>query len=1415
MRESNFLRPDYLFEVSWEICNKVGAIHTAISTKIPEIEKKYKENYILIGPDVWKETQENPEFEEDDSIFRLWREKAESSGLHFRTGRWNMPGKPIVILVDFTPYFSVKDKIFEELWLNHKVDSISGQWDYIEPALFGFASAKVIESFYDYYITAEDRVVAQFHEWRTGAGVLYIKETVPQIGTVFTLHSTILGRTIASNGLPLYKDLETYQGDSIARRFNVFSKYSLEKTAALGCDVFTTVSELSARECRHFIQREPDVIVPAGFDTGIIPNDQGYTTMRQAAREKLLEVASVIVSSKLPDDTFLMLTSGRYEFRNKGIDLFIEALGKLNKEGNLRKPLVAMIALPANQAGPRRELIERLKSKDYSGPGSGKLITHTLFDREVDPVLRKLQEQGLKNGADDMVKVIFAPCYLNGRDGVFNLSYYELLSGFDLTVYPSYYEPWGIASLISLAYRVPTVVSTLSGIGLYLQDKFSKHGNEITILERSDENGNDVVGQITKTALAIAGMNETGIETSRKSAVETAKRMGWDLLVNNYFESHYEALSKVEDRKHLFRDKHQAEVLLTTPMPTKKKHEWKKVLIRSAIPKNLETLDQLAKNLWWSWNHDAISLFESIDPAKWKELHENPLALFESLTYHRMQELAADQDFLDRLQKVYNRFSDYMKEAENKPEKQIAYFSMEFGLHDSIKIYSGGLGVLAGDYLKEASDSNAHMIGIGLLYRYGYFQQQISITGEQVANLHPQKFTQMPIQPVRDHEGNWITISLALPGRKMFAKVWRVDVGRIPLYLLDADIPENQEVDKAVTHQLYGGDLENRFKQELLLGVGGIRMLHAMNINPDLFHLNEGHAAFTALERLRSYVQEEKLSFMQAVELVRATSLFTTHTPVPAGHDSFSEDLLRTYIPHYAERLNISWEEFMNLGRWVPDDPVEKFSMSVLAARLSQEMNGVSEIHGRVTREMFARLYEGYFPEELHIGHVTNGVHYPTWAAAPWQELYLSTFGKGFLHDQSNAEHWKKIHDVPDQKIWNIRNTMRARLMEYLKERVQADMRRRQENPKTIARILNSMNNDALTIGFARRFATYKRAQLLFTDLERLKVLVNQPGKPVQLIFAGKAHPADKEGQALIKKIMEISKMPDFLGKITFVENYDMQLANRLVQGVDIWLNTPTRPLEASGTSGEKAVMNGVVNFSVLDGWWAEGYRPDAGWALPEEKTYKDQDLQNELDALSIYNILENEIIPVFYKRDKSGIPKDWLSYVKNTISGIAPHFTMKRMLDDYKKQFYHKLIDRSGKMKANNYRLIKDMAAWKRRMIREWNHIEVMKVEVPDSTNEPLNVGDVFKARVTLNLNGISAADIGVEILFGQKENDEVKKIHFSKELELEAAEGKEAIFIVEFPSVKAGVYDYAFRIFPKHDLLPHWQDLYMVMWF
>jgi alpha-glucan phosphorylase-like protein len=738
---------------------------------------------------------------------------------------------------------------------------------------------------------------------------------------------------------------------------------------------------------------------------------------------------------------------------------------------------------------------------------------------------------------------------------------------------------------------------------------------------------------------------------------------------------------------------------------------------------------------------------------------------------------------------------------------------MEFGLYDNIKTYSGGLGILAGDYLKEASDSNKNLVGVGLMYRYGYFQQNISLWGDQIAEYHRQKFSHLPLSRVINSKGELLKVSMALPGRNLYAQVWQVQVGRITLYMLDTDISDNSMADRSVTHQLYGGDWENRFKQELLLGVGGIRLLKELGIEADVYHCNEGHAAFLNLERLRILVQEDNLTFNQAMEVVRSSSLFTTHTPVPAGHDSFDEDMLRTYISHYPERLGITWQEFMNLGKYKENNPDEKFSMSVLAVKLSQEVNGVSRIHGRVSREMFTSLFEGYNAEELHIGYVTNGVHLPTWAGSHWMELYEKHFGEEYIHNQSDTTYWEKIREVPVKEIWNLRNHYRKELITYLRERLSDELTKRQENPKVKLKMIDSLDENALTICFSRRFATYKRAHLLFNNLERLGAILKNKKYPIQIIYAGKAHPADKAGQDLIKRIIEISKSSDFLGKIFFIENYDIELAKKLVRGVDIWLNTPTRPLEASGTSGEKAVMNGVLNLSVLDGWWAEGYRPNAGWALREARTYANQQFQDELDAETIYDLLEEEILPLFYRR-KNGIPEMWVGFIKNCIAEVAPHYTMKRMLDDYQHKFYNKLIERSRLMQKDNFKLAREIDAWKSRIRSGWSHLEVKRIGVPDPSRKALGLGDDFVAEIELKLNGIKADDLGIDILFGQKEMDSVKKVMLRAEMKMVEAIPGTAKFTCLIPMEKIGVYHYAFRLYPKNKWLPHRQDFNLIKW-
>lgn len=1414
MTEEKKLHPDYIFETSWEICNKVGGIYTVISTKAPGIQKEYRDNYLLIGPDVWKETNSNPDFIEDKYLYKSWREYAESKGLRLRLGRWNIESKPIAILVDFTPYFPIKDRIFADMWETYKLDSLAGQWDYVEPALFGYAAAKVIENFYEFNLSAQDRIVALFHEWMTGTGVLYLRKNVPQVGCMFTTHATVLGRAVAGNNLPLYSEFDQYPGEASARRFDVVAKFSLEKAAAQSADVFTTVSNITATECQYFLEKPVDLVTPNGFDDGFVPPEKEFYHRRDAARTKIMQVTQALFNQEMPEDTLLLINSGRYEFRNKGIDLYIDALAKLNQNPELKRQIVAYITIPANHKGPDIELMQRLNNVSFDKTIEGVFLTHALHDAENDSILNKARHAGLLNKANDKVKLVFVPSYLNGMDGVFNFSYYELLIGFDLSVFPSYYEPWGYTPLESLAFHIPTITTTLAGFGLWIKEKEQVYEPGAWVIERTDGNEVKVTDTIRAIILKFAGFNKKETEVARAKAYELSRIALWDEFIDNYRQAYHIALEKVAERADLFRDKRPPDMLMSFPQKQDQIPVWHKLLVKPGIPDRFNGLKRLSRNLWWCWNGAAKDLFESINPQRWRELKHNPIALLESLSVNEMQKLQDNETFVENMDKVYEEFETYMKKRLERPKDQIAYFSMEYGLHDTVQIFSGGLGVLAGDYLKEASDSNVNMVAIGLIYRYGYFKQTITLFGDQDDSYHPQKFTHMPLKPVRNSNGEWLTISIVLPGRTLYAKVWKLDVGRIPLYLMDTDIEENNEADRFITHQLYGGDWENRFKQELLLGVGGIRIIHALGLKPAVFHCNEGHAAFIGIERLRNLVQEEKFTFPQAVEIVRSTQLFTTHTPVPAGHDSFSENMLRTYIPHYADRLNISWNAFMNLGRYVEDKLDEKFSMSVLATRLSQEMNGVSRIHGQVSRKMFNGMFPGYFSEELYIDYVTNGVHLPTWASSAWLELYAKIFGQDFLSNQLDRERWSNIQKVDNATLWQLRQDHRKILIDYIRTRLSEDLRLRHESPKFVFETLDAIDDKTLTIGFARRFATYKRAHLLFTNPDRLARLVNNLERPVQFLFAGKAHPADKAGQDLIKRIVEFSKMPRFAGKIVFVENYDMALASKLVQGVDVWLNTPTRPLEASGTSGEKAVMNGVLNFSVLDGWWAEGYKKDAGWALTEERTYENQQFQDELDAENLYNTFENEIIPSFYERNEKGIPDKWVQYIKNTIEQIAPEFTMHRMLNDYQHKFYNKLINRSAKLFTNDFEQVRQLSSWKRKMLRGWESIEIVDVRLPDSSKRPLRLGEKFVAEIVVNVNELSAADIGLEVLFGHKVDDEVKSPVFIEEMDVAGIDGSIVSFFIELPTTQGGVVDYAIRMFPKNPLLPHRQDFNLIKW-
>ncbi len=1404
--------PGYLFEVSWEVCNKVGGIYTVIATKSLYLKEKLHMHHILVGPDVWMNTDANPDFIEDPLLFRPWKTAAAAEGIRVRTGKWNVPGTPIAILVDFKQFITRQDEILTEYWKRFGVDSITGNWDYKENALFGYAAGKVIESFYKFNLSPSDKVVAQFHEWQTGAGLLYLKEAKIPVATVFTTHATVVGRCLAGNNLPLYDKLGEYDGDAMAREFNVTARHSLEKISAHNADIFTTVSDITARECARFLGREVDIVTPNGFENSFTPRTrEEFDSLRKKAREKFSAVAAAMSGQPVGDDAVFLGIGGRYEYRNKGLDVFLDALDKVNRSDYDGAPIHAFIMIPSGHNGPDKRLLAKMEGAmedDYTTRTS-----HVLMNPEWDILTRRMSELGLWNRPQDKVKVYFIPSYLNGSDGVFNMKYYDLLPGLDLGVFPSYYEPWGYTPLESLAFSLPTLTTTLAGFGTWVEDHYGKEHPGITVLPRTDSNYQEIVEGVAARIREIAALDPSRKKEYMDNARDVASIALWENQIRYYAKAYVMALDKVAANAEAYSQTAESKQMTYEQIEINSP-SWKSVMVTRHLPSRLSGLEELSKNLWWCWNEKAKALFRDVDPEIWHESSHNPMAVLDMVSIKRFKELEKDAAFMASYDEVMAEFRAYMSLKEERTEPSIGYFCMEYGLDSSLKIYSGGLGILAGDYLKETSDMNVNLTAVGLLYRYGYFTQALTAQGDQVARYDAQDFLKIPAEPVLGKNGEWLTTSVAFPGRSLTARIWKVAVGRTDLYLLDTDFEANSDEDRQVTYHLYGGDWENRLKQEILLGIGGLRALRKLGINPTVFHCNEGHAAFTGLERLREYIENDNLDFDEALEVVRASSLFTTHTPVPAGHDAFEEGMLRKYLGFLPSRLKIDWDALMALGRANPANKGERFSMSFLAANLSQNVNGVSMLHGKVSRDIFSSMYPGYLPEELFISYVTNGVHYPTWAAREWKVLHSKVFGPEFQTHHYDRKCFEGIFNLTDSEIWEVRKSLRQTIIKEVKKRIANPALAGHYSPREIVTIKETLRDDVLTIGFARRFATYKRATLLFEDLDRLDAIINDPERPVQFLFAGKAHPADKAGADLIKRIISISKDERFIGKIVFIPGYDMTFAKRLVQGVDVWMNNPTRPLEASGTSGEKASMNGVMHFSVLDGWWVEGYREGAGWALPQERSYDDQRYQNELDAATIYTTIENEIAPLFYDVNPStGLPAGWIGYIRNTIAYVASNFTTNRMLTDYCDQYYFPQAERTGQMVASDFAKAREIAAWKKKVRRGWKNLDVLSYSRPEASLS-LSDGNDLQCEVVLSMGELSPEDIGVELLFAV--TDGKGKLHISDRTELKAVEFKDGVarYTASMMPERTGMYQVAARLYPKNPCLPHRQDFPLVKW-
>ncbi len=829
--------------------------------------------------------------------------------------------------------------------------------------------------------------------------------------------------------------------------------------------------------------------------------------------------------------------------------------------------------------------------------------------------------------------------------------------------------------------------------------------------------------------------------------------------------------------------------------------------VQPKLPPPRAPLQELARNLWVSWNYDAVNLFIRLDYDAWLRSGQNPVRVLGMVSQERLSSLSHDDSYLSALERVVTRFKEYESgEAwyRGPRKKTIAYFSMEYGLDVSLPIYSGGLGMLSGDHLKTASDLGLPLAAVGLLYRQGYFQQYLNADGYQQESYPENDWYNMPVRRCRGKEGDDVRIVVDMAGSKVVARVWEVRVGRVPLYLLDTNIDENGEEFRAITATLYGGNRETRIRQEILLGVGGIRALRALGINPAAAHMNEGHSAFLAIERIREHVQDHGLGLSEAIRAVWPTNIFTTHTPVPAGNERFSPELISRYFDSVAAGTGLSYEQFMALGREHPEDAKESFCMTVLALRLSAYNNGVSALHGEISRDMWRELWPGLPEQEIPISHITNGVHARTYLSQDMQELLDRYFGARFHDEPSNLEIWDRVYRVSDEELWRTHERRKSQLVAFARDRLRQQLIRRGVSGNRLNLANEVLSPDILTISFARRFATYKRATLLFENPERLLRLLSDDERPIQLIFAGKAHPHDDPGKNLIREIVHFASQPEVRSRIVFLENYDITIAKQLVSGSDLWLNTPRRPMEASGTSGMKAALNGVLNCSTLDGWWAEAYSPEVGWAIGNGEEYEDAETQNEIESQALYDLLEREIVPTYYDRGRDGLPREWLRMMKASMAFMGRDFSSYRMLIEYYERFYEPALSHGDGVTADGFARAKEVAAYLDRVERAWPEVRIEALRKPVAGE--LSVGDSLEVEATLHCPGLSREELAVEAYYGRLDASGQIVNPTRVELSPLSSEEKDGIRLAgSLRCTEPGRQGVAVRVLPKHPGLVH----------
>ncbi|MEG6592494.1 alpha-glucan family phosphorylase [Desulfovibrio sp. 1188_IL3213] len=1411
-----------LFEVSWEVCNKVGGIHSVVTSKALQAVEHFGEDYFLLGPAL----KNNPGFEEtDEHAWDSLRMGLATRDLKCRLGRWNIPGRPKVILVEFDKRYSSNQLLFE-MWKNYGVDSLSGGWDYIEPVMFATACGEVIAAIHESRVEPmQGRSVALFHEWMCGAGLLTVKKLTPEVGTVFTTHATTLGRAMAGTGRDIYTNMRNIHPANEAAALNITAKWSIESAAAREADAFTTVSPITGEESTVFLGRQPDVITTNGLDLRVIPDYTEDRAVPSATRTRIMATASRFLRGSLPEHTRIFAISGRYEMHNKGVDIFLEALARADRNlAGTNSSILALCLVMGGHTGVNAAAVSG--NPDDTDNGLPFICTHRVWNAPQDPIINACRRLGLDNRAERRVKIIFVPAMLDGHDGFFDIPYEEVLAACDMGFFPSWYEPWGYTPQESAAWAVPTLTTDLSGFGMWAREQMKEESMDRTgvcVMPRRGMSFDQSVDRLHERVLGAAACPDGELCSWRGHARDLAEKTSWSYFFDNYIKAFDIALAKSDART----DHDSAHGALTRVLTASCSATpfLRPIMAVAEVPHELSRLRELAQNIWWCWHDQAKALFMALNPQLW-EACRNPLKMLEEAWPARFKELIANEEYMAMYHKVMDRFDAYMAEpirslsVDVTPEHPIVYFSTEYGLNESIPIYSGGLGVLSGDHLKSASDMALPLMGVGLLYKSGYFMQEIDASGRQVAQYPVNNFGQMPIKQVHDAQGQPVYIQLELPGRILYARVWRLQVGRINLYLLDTDTTRNTDEDRRITDRLYEANRETRLLQEILLGQGGMRLLRTLGIIPGVYHMNEGHSAFMALERVRDCMTQG-MSYDEAVVRVRSNTLFTTHTPVPAGNESFSLELMERYFGGMAKNLDLSWPQFVQLGQIEGGDS-HAFEMTVLALRLSCWANGVSRLHGVVSRHMWNKLWKGLPTAETPIGHVTNGIHTPSYVGSWMHELLHRHLGAGWLQALPGSDVWDKVDDIPDEAFWAARQHQKEALLDALRKRIPVFAQRFKLDATVRKSMEALLRPETLIIGFARRFAPYKRATLLFADPDRLARILNNPHRPVVLVFSGKAHPADEAGINLIQEVMRMCQDERFLGRIFFLENYSLSVSRVMSQGCDVWLNTPRRPHEASGTSGMKLPVNGGVNLSISDGWWCEGYNRQNGWTIgPVVTTELPSNEQNDYaDAEALYNLLENAVLPLYFDRTQGDLPTQWIAMAKRSFKSLTAMYSSNRMLNDYIRQYYLRAARRRNMLAENDWSGCRRLAAWEKDLPARFGTVKVEELFISGVENNTMICGEPVSVRLHMHIGEMQPEEILVQLVIGRAlvNGNFIDKPEILR-LEPRAADhngesGNGMNFAATYIPTHSGQYRYGVRVLPYHKNLATPLETGLVLW-